>query len=420
MRRARYRIMGLGLIALTRYWPHVACSDDKKPARHRARRGPAVARPPPPHRHPTGEPIIIGFINNEGGAFSVPELRVGNEVAEDVHQRPARRRERPADRGRALRHRRHARVGDRLRERAHRGGRRRRHRGHRPRRRRRASAADRRRHPDARSRPVRRRPHVRPQLVLLRRRRHRLRRRRPRSTTRTRAPRRSVVPARRAASHAFTDGFLLPTAEKLGIDYKTVYYDPANPNWAVLAATAVSENPDASGSVAATDAQCAEMVPALKDAGYQGRILAASCFNLDDGHRRQGDRGRHRRRPLAPRRHRRGAGRQAGRARGVHRGHGGRRPRGPRARQRAHHVRRHDHAAPRPRRPSRATIDGASISAALLAHQGRRQLRRPDDHLRPHRHARELRVPRRPAVLPGPGRRLDQGPHRRLRRLGVL
>ncbi|HEX4904494.1 MAG TPA: ABC transporter substrate-binding protein [Acidimicrobiales bacterium] len=83
-----------------------------------------------------------------------------------------------------------------------------------------------------------------------------------------------------ATSHAFTDGFLLPTAEQLGVDYSTVYYDPANPNWAVLAATAVSENPDASGSVAATDAQCAEMVSALKDAGYQGRIFAASCFNL--------------------------------------------------------------------------------------------------------------------------------------------
>lgn len=81
-------------------------------------------------------------------------------------------------------------------------------------------------------------------------------------------------------SHAFTDSFLLPAAETIGIEYKTVYYDPANPNWAVLAATAVSENPDASGSVAATDAQCAEMVSALKDAGYQGRIFAASCFNL--------------------------------------------------------------------------------------------------------------------------------------------
>jgi branched-chain amino acid transport system substrate-binding protein len=81
-------------------------------------------------------------------------------------------------------------------------------------------------------------------------------------------------------SHAFTDSFLAPAAEKLGVDYTTVYYDAANPNWAVLAATAVSENPDASGTVAATDAQCAEMVSALKDAGYQGRIFAASCFNL--------------------------------------------------------------------------------------------------------------------------------------------
>ena len=30
----------------------------------------------------TGEPIKVGFVNSEGGAFSVPELRVGNEVAE--------------------------------------------------------------------------------------------------------------------------------------------------------------------------------------------------------------------------------------------------------------------------------------------------------------------------------------------------
>ncbi|MGH9260971.1 MAG: ABC transporter substrate-binding protein, partial [Acidimicrobiales bacterium] len=31
----------------------------------------------------TGESIAVGFVNSEGGAFSVPELRVGNEVAED-------------------------------------------------------------------------------------------------------------------------------------------------------------------------------------------------------------------------------------------------------------------------------------------------------------------------------------------------
>lgn len=84
------------------------------------------------------------------------------------------------------------------------------------------------------------------------------------------------------SSHVFTDDVLIPTAEALGIEYKTVYYDAMNPNWAVLAATAVSESPDVSGSIAATDAQCAEFIAALRDAGYQGRILAASCTDLYD------------------------------------------------------------------------------------------------------------------------------------------
>ena len=82
------------------------------------------------------------------------------------------------------------------------------------------------------------------------------------------------------SSHAFTDAVLEPTSDQLGIDYATVYYDAASPNWAVLAATAVSERADVSGSIAATDAQCAEMIGALRDAGYQGRILAASCVGL--------------------------------------------------------------------------------------------------------------------------------------------
>jgi branched-chain amino acid transport system substrate-binding protein len=84
------------------------------------------------------------------------------------------------------------------------------------------------------------------------------------------------------SSHAFTDAVLVPTSDQLGLDYSTVYYDAASPNWAVLAATAVSDGPDVSGSIAATDAQCAEMIGALRDAGYQGRILAASCVGLYD------------------------------------------------------------------------------------------------------------------------------------------
>jgi branched-chain amino acid transport system substrate-binding protein len=84
------------------------------------------------------------------------------------------------------------------------------------------------------------------------------------------------------SSHAFTDTALEPTSAALGLDYTTVYYDAAAPNWAVLATTAVAESPDVSGTIAATDAQCAEMIGALRDAGYQGRILAASCVGLHD------------------------------------------------------------------------------------------------------------------------------------------
>jgi branched-chain amino acid transport system substrate-binding protein len=84
------------------------------------------------------------------------------------------------------------------------------------------------------------------------------------------------------SSHAFTDSALEPASAALGLDYTTVYYDAASPNWAVLATTAVADDPDVSGTIAATDAQCAEMVGALRDAGYQGRILAASCVGLHD------------------------------------------------------------------------------------------------------------------------------------------
>ena len=81
-------------------------------------------------------------------------------------------------------------------------------------------------------------------------------------------------------SHAFTDGVLAPTADALGIDYQSVYYDPLSPNFPVLAATAVSESPDVSGALAATDGQCAELIGALRGAGYEGDILAASCVGL--------------------------------------------------------------------------------------------------------------------------------------------
>jgi branched-chain amino acid transport system substrate-binding protein len=82
------------------------------------------------------------------------------------------------------------------------------------------------------------------------------------------------------SSHAFTDTVLRPVADKLGIEYKSIYYSAAKPNWPVLAATVASDPPDVSGSIVGTDAQCASFVRALRGVGYRGRILAASCTGL--------------------------------------------------------------------------------------------------------------------------------------------
>ena len=83
-----------------------------------------------------------------------------------------------------------------------------------------------------------------------------------------------------AAMHAFTDAVLTPTAAKLGLKYKSIYYDPTAPNFSVLATTAVTDKAQASGSIVGTDGACASFIGALRDAGYQGRILAASCSGL--------------------------------------------------------------------------------------------------------------------------------------------
>ena len=138
-------------------------------------------------------------------------------------------------------------------------------------------------HPDDGARPVRRRAHVRRELLLLRVRRHLPTASAALRFYATRAPRRSCGSSRTSAtSRGFTDGCLAPAAKQLGLDYQSVYYDAANPNWAVLATTAVAEQADVSGALAATDSQCADLTAALRDGGFQGRILAASCIGLHD------------------------------------------------------------------------------------------------------------------------------------------
>jgi branched-chain amino acid transport system substrate-binding protein len=80
------------------------------------------------------------------------------------------------------------------------------------------------------------------------------------------------------ATHAFTDTVLVPAARRFGLDYRSVYYPADHPGWDGLArAVATAE---VSGSIAATEEQCTQMVRALRGHGYGGRVLAASCTGL--------------------------------------------------------------------------------------------------------------------------------------------
>jgi branched-chain amino acid transport system substrate-binding protein len=80
------------------------------------------------------------------------------------------------------------------------------------------------------------------------------------------------------ATHAFTDTVLVPAARRFGLSYRSVYYPAGNPDWDGLAQNV--KTAEASGSIAATEEQCAHIVRALRNAGYDGRILAASCAGL--------------------------------------------------------------------------------------------------------------------------------------------
>ena len=75
----------------------------------------------------------------------------------------------------------------------------------------------------------------------------------------------------------FDQKLLTPTAQALGIKYKTLFYAPTAPQWQVLAATAESMHPDLIGTPAALDPDCVSLFNALKSTGYSGKIFLASC-----------------------------------------------------------------------------------------------------------------------------------------------
>jgi branched-chain amino acid transport system substrate-binding protein len=70
---------------------------------------------------------------------------------------------------------------------------------------------------------------------------------------------------------------LRPAAERYGVAVRTVWFNPASPDWTVLATTAMQGSPEAIALPAGIDGYCTGLIDALKSAGYEGRIFAAGC-----------------------------------------------------------------------------------------------------------------------------------------------
>jgi branched-chain amino acid transport system substrate-binding protein len=78
-------------------------------------------------------------------------------------------------------------------------------------------------------------------------------------------------------SHQYVDGLIKPIADGLGIDF-TVQYPPATgANFSVVAATQLSEKPDAAGVIALPEDGCTGLFQALRQQGFTGTIFAGSC-----------------------------------------------------------------------------------------------------------------------------------------------
>jgi branched-chain amino acid transport system substrate-binding protein len=77
------------------------------------------------------------------------------------------------------------------------------------------------------------------------------------------------------AFRASAEDTLQPIAESLGLDLKVTFYS-ATPDWAALATTALAENPDVVGTVA-PDGDCLALLSALRGVHYGGDIFLGAC-----------------------------------------------------------------------------------------------------------------------------------------------
>jgi branched-chain amino acid transport system substrate-binding protein len=67
-----------------------------------------------------------------------------------------------------------------------------------------------------------------------------------------------------------------PTADKLGLKLQPYFYTSGQTDWTTFAATVLTDKPDAV-NLFATDADCLAAIPALRNAGFKGVIVAGVC-----------------------------------------------------------------------------------------------------------------------------------------------
>jgi len=91
----------------------------------------------------------------------------------------------------------------------------------------------------------------------------------------------AIVQEDLASTKAYYDTVEKPTADKLGLGLQPFYYS-ATTDWATLAATILSTNPDGIDFPAAQDSVCLAAIPALRGAGFTKTIHASSCAEYVD------------------------------------------------------------------------------------------------------------------------------------------
>jgi branched-chain amino acid transport system substrate-binding protein len=91
----------------------------------------------------------------------------------------------------------------------------------------------------------------------------------------------AIVQQDLASAKAYYDQVEKPTADKIGLGITPFYYSDTT-DWATLAATILSTNPDGITFPAATDAVCLSAIPAIRGAGFKGNLHMSSCSEYVD------------------------------------------------------------------------------------------------------------------------------------------